>query len=86
MQDTDSNREIERDFIGDKNGGKKQSNSMGEGSWGQIQEENQTDYTTKILISLSRKSTNKKNPTKMKSFDKTLQMTAFERQVVGINS
>lgn len=61
IQDTDSNREIERDFTGDKDGGKKQSNSMRKGSWEQIQGENQTDYTTKILISLSRKSTSKKN-------------------------
>lgn len=72
MQDIDSNREIERDFTGDKDGGKGQSSSMGKGSWGQIQGENQTDYITKILISLSRKSTNKKYPTKMKPFDKIL--------------
>lgn len=45
---------------------------MRKGSWEQIQGENQTDYTTKILISLSRKSTSKKKTTKIKPFDKTL--------------
>lgn len=37
---------------------------MRKGSWEQIQGENQTDYTTKILISLSRKSTSKKKQLK----------------------
>lgn len=52
--------EMEKEFSSDNNGQDKQYNSTGKDIWGQIQGENQTDYTAKIPICLSRKRANQK--------------------------